>query len=123
MAKGLGSFDLNQSKPNPPRHYRSILVAIVAPLRLPAPGAASARPRPWLSFGNKGDLTIQVEGDPRLLNRYDVILLNRSKLPEAMREPTRHFADWLTSPEDQAVIGAYEVNGEELFHPSADAPK
>jgi tungstate transport system substrate-binding protein len=35
----------------------------------------------WLSFGNKGDLTVLVEGDPRLLNRYDVILLNPEKHP------------------------------------------
>jgi tungstate transport system substrate-binding protein len=34
-----------------------------------------------LSFANKGDLTVMVEGDPRLLNRYDVILLNLAKHP------------------------------------------
>ncbi len=27
----------------------------------------------WLSFQNKGSLVIAVEGDPRLINRYDVI--------------------------------------------------
>jgi tungstate transport system substrate-binding protein len=35
----------------------------------------------WLSFGNKGDVTVLVEGDPRLLNRYDVILLDPKKHP------------------------------------------
>jgi ABC-type tungstate transport system permease subunit len=77
----------------------------------------------WLSFGNKGDLTVLVEGDPRLLNRYDVILLDPKKHPEARQEPARRFADWLASPEGQTAIGAYGVNGEQLFHPSADAPK
>jgi tungstate transport system substrate-binding protein len=77
----------------------------------------------WLSFGNKGDLTVLVEGDPRLLNRYDMILLNPKKHPEAKQEPARRFADWLASPEGQAAIGVYKVNGEQLFHPSADAPK
>jgi ABC-type tungstate transport system permease subunit len=77
----------------------------------------------WLSFGNKGDLTVLVEGDPRLLNRYDVILLDPKKHPEAKQEPARRFADWLASPEGQTAIGAYGVNGEQLFHPSADAPK
>src|SRR5580693_75532 len=48
----------------------------------------------WLSFGNKGDLTVLVEGDPRLLNRYDVILLDPKKHPEAKQEPARRFADW-----------------------------
>ena len=33
----------------------------------------------WLSFNNKGLLIIVVEGDPRLINRYDVIELNPQK--------------------------------------------
>lgn len=77
----------------------------------------------WLSFGNKGDLTVLVEGDARLLNRYDVILLDPIKHPEAKQQPARRFADWLVSPEGQAAVGAYKINGEQLFHPSADAPK
>jgi tungstate transport system substrate-binding protein len=77
----------------------------------------------WLSFGNKRDLTVLVQGDPRLLNRYDVILLDPKKHPEARQEPARRLADWLASPDGQAAIGAYEVNGEQLFHPSAAAPR
>ena len=77
----------------------------------------------WLSFGNKGELTVLVEGDPKLLNRYDVILLDPVKHPEAKQEPAHRFADWLASPEGQTAIGGYKVNGERLFHPSADAPK
>jgi tungstate transport system substrate-binding protein len=77
----------------------------------------------WLSFGNKGDLAVLVEGDPRLLNRYHVILLDPKKHPEAKQAPARRFADWLASAEGQAAIGAYKVNGEQLFHPSASAPK
>ncbi len=77
----------------------------------------------WLSFGNKRDLAVLVQGDPRLLNRYDVILLDPKKHPEAKQEPARRLADWLASAEGQAAIGAYEVNGEQLFHPSAAAPK
>ena len=77
----------------------------------------------WLSFGNKGDLTVLVEGDPRLLNRYDVILLDPKKHREAKQVPARRLADWLTSAEGQAAIGAYQLNGEQLFHPSARLPK
>ena len=77
----------------------------------------------WLSFGNKGDLSVLVEGDPRLLNRYDVILLDPAKHPEAKQGPARRLADWLVSTEGQTAIGAYEMNGEQLFHPSAAAPK
>jgi tungstate transport system substrate-binding protein len=77
----------------------------------------------WLSFANKGDLTVLVEGDPRLLNRYDVILLNPAKHPVPKQALAKRFAEWLISPEGQAAIGAYKVNGEQLFHPSAATPK
>jgi tungstate transport system substrate-binding protein len=77
----------------------------------------------WLSFGNKSDLAVLVEGDPGLLNRYDVILLDPKRHPEAKQQPARRFALWLVSPEGQAAIGGYKVKGEQLFHPSADAPK
>ncbi len=77
----------------------------------------------WLSFGNKRDLAVLVEGDPKLLNRYDLILLDPKKHPEAKQQPAHRFADWLVSPEGQTAIGAYQLNGEQLFHPSAAAPK
>ena len=41
----------------------------------------------WLSFGNKDGLQVAFEGDPRLLNRYDVILLNPGMHPQAKQEP------------------------------------
>jgi tungstate transport system substrate-binding protein len=77
----------------------------------------------WLNFGNKGDLTVQVEGDPRLLNRYDVILLNPAKHPVPKQVLAKRFAQWLVSPKGQAAIGAYKVHGEQLFYPSAATPK
>jgi tungstate transport system substrate-binding protein len=77
----------------------------------------------WLSFGNKRDLAVLIEGDPRLLNRYDVILLDPKKHPQAKQQPARRFAAWLVSPEGQTAIGAYQVKGEQLFHPSANAPR
>jgi tungstate transport system substrate-binding protein len=77
----------------------------------------------WLSFGNKRDLTVLVQGDPRLLNRYDVILLDPKKHPQAKQKPAHRLSDWLASAEGQAAIGAYEVDGKQLFHPSAAPPK
>ncbi len=77
----------------------------------------------WLSFGNKGDLAVLVEGDPRLLNRYDVMLLNPAKHPVPKQALAKRLAQWLVSPEGQAEIGAYKVDGEQLFHPSATAPR
>jgi len=77
----------------------------------------------WLSFGNKGPLVIAVEGDPKLINRYHVIELNREKHGKEKLEEARRLADWLVSPEGQQAIGGYEIHGEQLFHPSAAAPK
>jgi tungstate transport system substrate-binding protein len=77
----------------------------------------------WLSFNNKGSLTVAIEGDPRLLNRYDVIELNPQKHAGAKLADAKAFADWLVSPDGQQAIGAYQVNGEKLFNPSAGSPK
>jgi tungstate transport system substrate-binding protein len=77
----------------------------------------------WLSFKNKGPLVIVVEGDLRLINRYDVIELNPKTHSGAKLDAARRLANWLVGPEGQAAIGAYRVNGEQLFHPSAAAPR
>ena len=77
----------------------------------------------WLSFHNKGSLIIIIEGDPRLINRYDVIELNPSKHGVAKLDAAKVFAEWLVSTEGQQAIGAYQVNGEQLFKPSAASPK
>ena len=75
----------------------------------------------WLSFKNKRELKIVIEGDPKLLNRYDVILLDPKRHPEARQAEATRLADWLLSAEGQAAIGAYQIGGEQLFHPSAKA--
>jgi tungstate transport system substrate-binding protein len=77
----------------------------------------------WLSFKNKAPLAVLIEGDPRLINRYDVILLNPAKHPVPKQAAARRFAQWLVSREGQTAIGAYQVDGDQLFHPSATAPK
>jgi tungstate transport system substrate-binding protein len=75
----------------------------------------------WLSFANQAGLKIRLAGDPRLINRYDVILLDPKRHPEAKQQAAQQFADWLASPAGQNAIGAYRVGGEQLFHPSAAA--
>jgi tungstate transport system substrate-binding protein len=77
----------------------------------------------WLNFNNKGSLVIAVEGDPRLINRYDVIELNGQKHTSAKFNAAKLFADWLVSSEGQKAIGAYQVSGQKLFNPSANSPK
>jgi tungstate transport system substrate-binding protein len=77
----------------------------------------------WLGFRNKGPLVVSIEGDPKLINRYDVIQLNPEKHGTAKLGDARRLAEWLVSPQAQRAIGAYEIEGEQLFHPSAAAPK
>jgi tungstate transport system substrate-binding protein len=73
----------------------------------------------WLSFQNRGGLKVLVEGDPRLLNHFDVIVLDPKRHPEAQYAAAKRLADWLLSADGQTAIGAYRVQGEQLFHPSA----
>lgn len=73
----------------------------------------------WLSFRNRGDLTILVEGDPRLFNPYGVMLVNPDKHPRVKVKEGQAFIDWLVSPEGQKAIADYTINGEQLFFPSA----
>ena len=77
----------------------------------------------WLSFANKGSLTIVIEGDPRLINRYDVIRLSPEKHASSKLADAGRLAGWLTSPQGQQAIGSYQVGGQQLFHPSAASPK
>jgi tungstate transport system substrate-binding protein len=74
----------------------------------------------WLSFGNKAEMTIVLEGDPRLLNRYDVILLNPQAHPQAKQAPAHRFASWLAAPEGQVAVADHMIAGQRLFHPEAD---
>jgi tungstate transport system substrate-binding protein len=74
----------------------------------------------WISFKNRGDLQIVVEGDKRLFNQYGVMLVNPEKYPSVKRELGQAFVDWLISPEGQAVIAGYKIDGEQLFFPDAE---
>jgi tungstate transport system substrate-binding protein len=76
----------------------------------------------WLSFKNRGDLTILVEGDKRLFNQYGVMLVNPDKHPSVKKELGQMFVDWVISPEGQQTIADYKINGEQLFFPNAGQP-
>jgi len=73
----------------------------------------------WLSFKNRGDLAILVEGDKRLFNQYGVMLVNPQKHPHVKKGAGQQFVDWLVSAEGQAAIASYKINGEQLFFPNA----
>ena len=74
----------------------------------------------WLSFKNRGDLVIAVEGDKRLFNQYGVMLVNPEKHPSVKKDLGQQFIDWLVSSEGQKAIADYKINGEQLFYPNAN---
>ncbi|MEH2501068.1 tungstate transport system substrate-binding protein [Bradyrhizobium sp. AZCC 1678] len=73
----------------------------------------------WLSFKNRGDLAIVIEGDKRLFNQYGVMLVNPEKHPSVKKDLGQQLIDWLVSSEGQKAIADYKINGEQLFHPNA----
>jgi len=73
----------------------------------------------WLSFKNRADLVVSVEGDRRLFNQYGVILVNPAKHAHVKREAGQAFIDWLVSREGQDAIADYKINGQQLFFPNA----
>jgi tungstate transport system substrate-binding protein len=75
----------------------------------------------WLSFKNRGELAILVEGDKRLFNQYGVIVVNPAKHAHVKKDLAQAFADWVVSPAGQAAIADYKIGGEQLFFPNAGA--
>ena len=74
----------------------------------------------WLSFRNRGDLDIVVQGDKRLFNQYGVMLVNPAKHPTVKQQLGQAFIDWIISPEGQASIAGYKIDGQQLFFPDAE---
>jgi len=73
----------------------------------------------WLSFKNRGDLAVLVEGDTKLFNQYGVMLVNPAKHPHVKAADGQKFVDWVVSPTGQSVIASYKIGGEQLFFPNA----
>jgi len=73
----------------------------------------------WLSFKNRGDLVIVVEGDQKLFNQYGVMLVNPAKHPHVKKDLGQAFVDWVISPEGQQTIAAYKIGADQLFFPNA----
>jgi len=73
----------------------------------------------WISFKNRGELAIAVEGDRRLFNQYGVMLVNPAKHPNVKKDLGQAFVDWVISPQGQNTIAEYKIGGEQLFFPNA----
>ncbi len=74
----------------------------------------------WTAFANRGDLAILLEGDPALFNPYGVILIDQKRHPHIKTEQGQALVDWLLSARGQAAIGAFMLEGEQMFTPSAN---
>jgi tungstate transport system substrate-binding protein len=74
----------------------------------------------WLSFKNRADLAVVVEGDKRLFNQYGVMVVSPAKFPQLNSAGAQRFVDWVISPAGQSTIAAYKIGGEQLFFPNAD---
>ena len=73
----------------------------------------------WISFKNRGELAVAVEGDKRLFNQYGVMLVNPARHPNVKRDLGQAFVDWVISPQGQKTIAGYKIGGEQLFFPNA----
>ena len=73
----------------------------------------------WIRFGNKGDLTIQVQGDRRLHNPYGIILVNPDKHAHVKAEDGQRFIDWLVGESGQRAIASFRIEGEQAFFPNS----
>ena len=102
--------------------YKSIGQGMGAALNTASAGNAYvlADRATWISFKNRGELVIAVEGDKRLFNQYGVMLVNPAKHPNVKKEFGQAFIDWLVSGEGQKAIANYKINGEQLFYPNAE---
>ncbi|WP_166267472.1 substrate-binding domain-containing protein [Marinobacter caseinilyticus] len=73
----------------------------------------------WISFANKQDSILLFEGEPALFNQYGVVPVNVGKCPNVNQAAAETFTQWLLSNTGQAAIGAYQVEGKQLFFPNA----
>ncbi len=73
----------------------------------------------WLSFKNRADLAVLVEGDKALFNQYGVMVVNPAKFAHVKAVDAQKFVDWVISPAGQDVIASYKIDGQQLFFPNA----
>jgi tungstate transport system substrate-binding protein len=77
----------------------------------------------WISFRNRQDLRLLVEGDARLFNQYGAMLVNPQRHPHVEVEEGQRFIEWLVSAAGQQAIAGWRIGGEQLFFPNARQPE
>jgi len=73
----------------------------------------------WLSFKNRGELVIVVQGDKRLFNQYGIMLVNPAKHAHVKKDLGQAFIDWVVSADGQRAIAGYKIGADQLFFPNA----
>lgn len=73
----------------------------------------------YSAYRSKTGLEILVSGDPKLFNPYGVMAVNPQKYPDVNFAGATRFIEWLTSEEGQSRVANFNINGEQLFFPSA----
>ncbi|MDN5939715.1 MAG: substrate-binding domain-containing protein [Salinisphaera sp.] len=73
----------------------------------------------WISFNNRGNLELLVEGDPDLYNPYGIILVSPQRCPSVKIQAGKAFIDWMLSNAGQQRIADYRLKGRQLFIPDA----
>jgi tungstate transport system substrate-binding protein len=74
----------------------------------------------WISFRNKGNFEIMLQGDPDLFNQYGIMLVNPEKHPHVKADAGQAFIDWILGAEGQNAIAAYQLGGKQLFFGNAN---
>jgi tungstate transport system substrate-binding protein len=77
----------------------------------------------FVSYRARTGLAISVQGDARMFNPYGIIAVNPARHPGINDKGARQLIDWIVSPEGQARIAAFRVDGQPLFFPSAGAQR
>jgi tungstate transport system substrate-binding protein len=77
----------------------------------------------WLAWTGKIDLPILLDGDKAMFNVYHVMPVNSARFPNVNINVAgaQAFAEFMVSPDTQAVIGGFGVDkyGQQLFVPDA----
>lgn len=73
----------------------------------------------YITYRERIDLPILVEGDKRMFNPYGMMAVNPKKYPDINYRGAMDLIDWMTSEEGQNLIAGFKVNGERLFTPNA----
>ena len=71
----------------------------------------------FLAMQNKLNMEVLYEGDAILHNPYHVIAINPEQHEHINNDLAEKYIEFITSKEAQRLIGEYQINQQQLFHP------